>query len=176
MAFLVEISHRRQALKNRLGKTALQKLVYLLQEAYGIRLGYRFELYTYGPFDAALMGDMDYANAADWLNVEYDQEEGYQITPGTDAADLAEFCEQIRSEAQEELGSLFENFGPMNARDLELRATLVSVVIDSPEMEDGDVFSRMKELKPKYATKDIYIAFDELKQTSILDHLRAVPN
>ncbi len=35
--------------KRRLGRTAIIKCLYFLQEAEGVPLGYRFTLYTYGP-------------------------------------------------------------------------------------------------------------------------------
>ena len=41
-----------------LGRTALMKFLYFLQQVRGVDLGYNFTLYTYGPFDAAVLEDL----------------------------------------------------------------------------------------------------------------------
>lgn len=47
-----------------LGRTALQKYVYLLQELFGVDCGYDFQLYTYGPFCSELLSDLESATTA----------------------------------------------------------------------------------------------------------------
>lgn len=46
-----------------LGRTAIMKCLYVLQEVEGLPLGYRFGLYTYGPYDAQVLNDLAYAEA-----------------------------------------------------------------------------------------------------------------
>ena len=45
------------------GKTSLQKIIYILQETYDVRIGYSYILYNYGPFSAGLANDLDYVAA-----------------------------------------------------------------------------------------------------------------
>jgi Xaa-Pro aminopeptidase len=54
----------------RLGRTAIMKCLYFLQEARGVPLGYRFTLYTYGPFDAEVLGDLAYAESQGRVRAE----------------------------------------------------------------------------------------------------------
>src|SRR5262249_27965292 len=73
---------------HQLGRTALMKLTYFLQELEGLRLGFHFTLYTYGPFQSEVLSDLATA-----ISLEYVQEEvvlyprgyGYRITPGPSA-------------------------------------------------------------------------------------------
>ncbi len=46
-----------------IGRTALVKCIYLLEEIKGLRVGYDFRLYTYGPFDAKVLDDLQYAES-----------------------------------------------------------------------------------------------------------------
>jgi len=43
------------------GRTTLMKFAYLLQTVRGVPLGYRFELYNYGPYDSTVVSDLSQA-------------------------------------------------------------------------------------------------------------------
>ena len=45
------------AKQGRIGRTALQKLIYLLQELFNINCGYDFKFYTYGPFSSEILSN-----------------------------------------------------------------------------------------------------------------------
>ena len=55
-----------------LGRTALMKFCYLLQTVRQVPLGYRFTLYSYGPFDSDVLSDLGTA-------VQYLGGYGYRI-------------------------------------------------------------------------------------------------
>src|ERR1035438_8492020 len=46
-----------------LGRTALMKLCYFLQVLKGVPFGYRFTLYSYGPFDSNVLADLGTAES-----------------------------------------------------------------------------------------------------------------
>ncbi len=161
---LATIAKRRKTCKTSLGKTALMKLVYIAQEVYGLDLGYRFNLYTYGPYDSDVMGDIDYAEAIDFLDVHYNAESGYRIIPGTDFT--PESCGSLPKEDEQKIEALFDDFGTFNARELELRATIIYVLKDAPSLEDKDTIKRVQKLKPKYDSDEIEEALSGLKSTS----------
>ena len=50
----------------RLGRTALMKILFFLQESRGVPLNYQFSLYSYGPFDSDVLSDI---SSAERLNV-----------------------------------------------------------------------------------------------------------
>lgn len=58
-ALIPELIKRVAAVKNtKFGNTSLQKLVFILQEAYHINCGYDFRLSSCGPFDTQLFSDL----------------------------------------------------------------------------------------------------------------------
>ena len=65
------------------GRTALMKFAYLLQTVRGVPLGYRFELYNYGPYDSTVLSDLSQAvtlKAMKSATVNYTSGYGYQYT------------------------------------------------------------------------------------------------
>ena len=61
----MSLSIRKSAILNllqqnpKLGKTAVMKAVFMLQQVKGIKLGYDFSIYTYGPYASDVMADID---------------------------------------------------------------------------------------------------------------------
>lgn len=58
-ALIADLIRRFDQQRNALGKTALQKMVFLLQRVFGLDFDYAYTLYTFGPFCADLARDLD---------------------------------------------------------------------------------------------------------------------
>ncbi len=168
VSVLVEIADRKAGKGPRLGKTAMQKLLYLLQEGFDVDLGYRFGFYTYGPYEAAVMRDIDFAAELGMLKVEYDPDTGYQIAPGESAGQLEPFRPQVLEQLGNRLDRLMEHFGGFNARELELRATLLYIKEDEPAVSDEELCARAHRLKPKYLMEEIQEAATQLRQIKLI--------
>ncbi|RMF79268.1 MAG: hypothetical protein D6744_09280 [Planctomycetota bacterium] len=168
LAALAEIADRRKDSGERLGKTAAQKLLYLLQESFDVPVGYRFRFYTYGPYDSAVMRDIDYGHATGILDVEYDEDRGYSIKPGSGVSQIAEVREDFGKQYHEQLDRLFALFGRLTARELELLATLVYVNRDDPELSRSDLCDRVKKLKPKYERCEIEKQIENLMSNKLI--------
>ena len=56
-----------------LGRTALMKFCYLLKVVRGLPLDYRFTLYSYGPFDSAVLADLGSAEALGLVESTFQQ-------------------------------------------------------------------------------------------------------
>ena len=67
----LELAIRLEGTSPQFGKTAFMKMAYLLQELYEVPLGYRFSLYTYGPYSAEVLADLEYAKLRKRVEVEY---------------------------------------------------------------------------------------------------------
>ncbi|MBU0717072.1 MAG: hypothetical protein KJ749_02395 [Planctomycetes bacterium] len=152
----------------------MQKLLYLLQEVYGVDLGYTYELYTYGPYSASVMRDVDYAAALGLLHVEYDYHQGYAIFPGDNAAEVDAERQELCSDIGKKMGGLLDRFGSQNARELELRATLAYIIREDPSIEDADLRDRIMAIKPKYDDAEIDAAIKELEENGVFGELRTV--
>jgi hypothetical protein len=57
---------------------------------------------------------------------------------------------------------MIKRFGGMNARELELRSTIIYVSREEP-LEEEDLLNRVKEIKPHFSVAEIDSAYKELK-------------
>ena len=168
LALLVEIADRKRDRQGRLGKTAMQKLIYLLQEVWDVDLGYRFTLYTYGPYEAGVARDVDYADALSLLSLDYDHDHGFEITCGPAVSQIDQERQLLCEEVDSRLDELFKHFGDLTARQLELRATLVFIAKDGTSISESELRKQIRHLKPKYDQGEIDEAVDSLRESEIL--------
>jgi uncharacterized protein len=169
-ALIAELAKRLDAVSPQFGKTVLQKLVFLLQEVYHVDCGYDFELFSYGPFDSQLLGDLDLVEH--WGCISIDSVNamlgGYRIRP-TDRVDFvrekaASFLDA--EQTRKALENLVSTYGAMTARELELRAT--TVYVERNLRGKGDSPTKTKvcrlvgQIKPKFKQREIEQTVDEL--------------
>jgi len=132
-ALLAELMHRCPYH----GSTALQRMVFLLQELYGVALGYRFSLYAHGPVSADLLMDLALVESI-----------------GPDA-----LRGKVDAAIYEPLEKLIADFGFYSTKDLELRATIFCAVKDTSK---STIFSTVRALKPLFTDIEIQQAIDEM--------------
>lgn len=170
-ALIVELADRLKGKSPQFGKTALQKMVYLLQEVYGIDCGYVYEFYSYGPFSSQLLQDLDlveHVGAVEVCSV-MSATGGYLIKPGGKADALREKAADFLKNPQTEqaLSTLVDEFGRYSAKELELRSTIVYVVREIalgnhlPSAEE--VSHVVSQLKPKFDGSEINQAIEEMR-------------
>lgn len=165
-AVIGEIADRMQDKGNAFGKTALQKLVYFLQELHGVDMGYEFSLYTYGPFSSALMADLDTAKELGVVSVKYEgPTAGYSIEPGPSKR-IRDKAREFTEQNQKAIEDTVTEFGGRWARELELRATILFVERDAWSSGDepaaGKVVETVHDLKPHFSDDQIRGALNEL--------------
>jgi uncharacterized protein YwgA len=158
-----------------LGKTALQKHVYFLQTLHEIDCGYEFRLYTYGPFSAELLGDLDGVAGLGGVEVTYQpQVAGYSITPGPKSADIRLQAAEFLSNSSDAIDSVLDEFGRLTAKDLELSATIVYAEREAREMsgkspEASSLVDVVRELKPHFSDDQIERSVERLLARSYID-------
>ncbi|MDO8587727.1 MAG: restriction endonuclease [Armatimonadota bacterium] len=155
------------------GKTALQKMVYFLQEWKGVSLGYRFEFYTYGPFSAALMGDLDYADVLGAVKVQYIVNGGYSISPGPQNEDVRKHAQDFLDKHKAEIDAVINVFGRRSATSLELFATTHYAysyfAARGKPVADSDVIDTVHALKPgKFSRNEITEALEYLRTNQVI--------
>jgi len=154
--------------EHNLGKTKLQKLVYLLRELKGVRVGYDFRFYNYGPYSDSLSGDLGYLQSLEAVKVSYDPFMNmYDIVAGEKAEVLEEKASDFLRDNQADLDEVIERFGRRQAKDLELISTIVFVV-KSGIRQEGELIAKVEELKPKFDRAEIRDALEELKSAGYL--------
>jgi len=108
-----------------LGRTAVMKLAYFLQTLFQVPLGYRFTLYTYGPYDGEVLSDLALAEAhgsvKSALTVYPNGNQGYLYSARKKgkAPKLGAHAEAVEKALDE--------FGARSASDLEMASTIVYV-------------------------------------------------
>jgi uncharacterized protein YwgA len=178
-ALISELAIRLDEKCPQFGKTVLQKMIYLLQEVFEIDCGYDFKLYTYGPFTAQILYDLDFVEHNGGVTVQpvNDDNSGYQISPGNKADYLLERGKDFitKPEVIEALTRLVDEFGCSSAKSLELRSTIVYVEREFKGSASGSpprvekVISAVEGVKPKFTKDDIRNAVDELRNKSYIN-------
>ncbi len=160
-----------QAPGQRLGRTAVMKLLYFLSVLRNVSLGYRFTLYSYGPFDSEVLQDLDYAQSLGALTtrvvgnaVGY----GYDIQPGSEADSAQDFAPKFLRKHQNDVAWVLQHFGRFGAADLELAGTIVYVDRESSAQTIDELAQRVRDVKPHFTIPKIRERIQEFKDENLL--------
>jgi len=158
--------------KGSLRKTAIQKLVYLIQEVLNVPLGYKFDLYHYGPYSQDLAGDVDIVKNLNGIEIAYDPVLNlYNISPGVNSDTLIKKGETFIKEYQDKIESILSKFDAKRASELELSATILYAWKDMQARSkalEKEVLEAVSALKPKLSDRDIAESLRELKAMGYL--------
>jgi hypothetical protein len=158
------------------GRTALMKCLYLLQTIRGVPLGYHFRLYTYGPFDSDVLGDLSLAERLGAVESELLRYQGghrYELRGGIKAEPIIAHGRNYLSEHQAEIDWILQTFAGRSARDLEIASTLVFT--DRSANERGsrltldELVRKVREVKPHLPTAVIEQETRDLKQQGLIE-------
>lgn len=122
-----------------IGRTAVMKFLYFLQTLRDVSLGYRFSLYSYGPFDSDVLADLATAEsleAVDSRVVEYHGGYSYQITPGSNAEWLQDRTREFLDRCEPDVDWVIRNFGSFSSAELELVSTIIYVDREISECDE----------------------------------------
>ncbi|MHB1036179.1 MAG: hypothetical protein ACYC35_18020 [Pirellulales bacterium] len=168
-----------QAPQEKLGRTAIVKLLYLLQEVKGVPLGYDFRLYTYGPFDSEVLNDLETAQSFQALQIKtvfYPTGYGYDVRSGSKAAAVKARVAEWLASHESELAWAGENFASRSASELEIIATIVYVAREFARRSNPcgrvDLARCVRELKPRFSEDDVLEKCDEASNLGLLPSAR----
>ena len=160
LAVITELASR--APNGHLGRTALMKFSYLLQTVRVVPLGYRFTLYSYGPFDSSVLSDLSTAEtlkAVESRITYYPGGYGYQISQGECGGSAREAGQDFLNRHQESLDWVLGEFGTHSSADLELDSTIVYVDREAARKSEAlpieILAQRVGDVKPRF--KEEYI-------------------
>lgn len=144
------------------GKTRLQKLIYFLQEAKGVPLGYQFKMHHYGPYSEAVETDTSRLKLGGYVDVRPDiMGYGFHITLAQQNPE-SEWDQGIRAH-EESLKEIIDKFGKYQTYELELAATIHFVKGLSSGSSKEKVIEITKSLKPKFVESYISQWYDDLQ-------------
>lgn len=151
-----------------LGRTALMKLLFLLTAVRDVPVGYRFRMYTYGPFDAEVLSDVDYAARLDALSVEierYPNGYGYLIGLGPQAQAIMDRGRPFLDEHRGDIDWVSRNFASRSAVDLELLSTIVYVNREHGVSSLDEIVDIVNDIKPRFSKESIRQEAERLQKT-----------
>jgi len=152
--------------KIRLGKIRLQKLIYFLQEAKRVPLGYSFRLHHYGPYSVDLEDDVAELTLKGYVKVTANASGyGYDVEAESEAPDgadvhVAQYMGVLRD--------LCDDFGKKERAALELMATIhfVNSILGPPGK--GRLTQEVKLLKPQFTQDYIESMAQEMEENGLL--------
>jgi len=159
---MAELALKLKGVSPQFGKTVLQKLVYILQEIYRVPCGYDYILYNYGPYSEALADDLSFFASMDGVKIDWSRRLGYEIKEAGKTAHFRNKGEEFLTKYASQINEVIKEFGGMNAKELELRSTILYVSKEEP-LEEKDLLNRVKEIKPHFSVAEIDSAYKELK-------------
>lgn len=171
---IVELTGRIRDISSQFGKTAMQKMVYLLQAVYGIDFGYNYSFYTYGPYSADLSRDLKIIEHHGGIEINYVNSEtrGFRIKRGANHAQFLEKAAGAIRRTGTGMDAAISEFGAYNARELELRSTIIYAERDLKE--NGESYSRNRfvdlvyNLKPHFEPDYIAEVIDDLEKKGFI--------
>lgn len=154
------------------GHTLLQKLLYFLQQAKGVDLGYRYRLYHYGPYCHEVWADLTYLEDVGAVTITASPSRfGYHICPEETIEALLHFADR---EIRNKMIELLDVLGHRSVRDLECLATAHYVCgslmqgREEPDRLWPAVRDAVLALKPHLGEHEVRAAWQTLKQTGLL--------
>ena len=167
----IDIIHELAIKSPNLGKTAMMKYLFLLQQVYKVPLNYDFEIYTFGPYSSEVMGDIDFANSFNVISIEAvtypSGHMGYNINAKNNP-----IREDSDNSYEKEIDALLELFGEKNAKELELLTTIVylyrNAKINSWDLSREVIAQDVYEIKPHFNFNAIEEGYDSLEANGIL--------
>lgn len=164
-----------------MGRTMLMKLCYFLQELKGVPLGYRFTIYSYGPFDSEVLSDLGTAvdlgavsSRVVYNSVGY----GYQLEAGSRAERLKAEGAQFLAANRESIDWAIAEFAAKSSSDLELEST--AVFVDKEAASKGEVLSaeiltdRVRNLKPHFVRNYVLERVQDLAARNLVRPFQGV--
>lgn len=155
LAVITELASRTQG--GYVGRTALMKFCYLLQTVRGVPLGYRFTLYSYGPFDSSVLSDLSTAENLQAVQSNltfYPGGYGYQIRKGKSGDSILKEGAQFLENYRGDIDWVLEQFGTHGSADLELESTIVYVDREAARKAErlsaDQLTQRVRDVKPHF--------------------------
>jgi hypothetical protein len=175
LATLVALAEK----KPLLGRTAVMKLCYFLQTLRDVPLGYRFTLYSYGPFDSSVLSDLSTAETLGGIEsktVFYSGGYGYEISPAGRSRSVRNLASGFVKKYRSDIDWALERFAKFGSADLELLSTIIYVdrefATTNERLTADALAEKVREVKPHFAEEYIRGKVDYLRQEKMLRSVR----
>ena len=155
-----------------MGKTAVMKTIFMLQQIKHIDLGCEFSIYTYGPYSADVMEDIDELVSDGFLSSNvyfYNNYIGYKLS-ATESG--AKAISNLKNENMVALKEILDFVRGKSAKELELYSTIIYVedwYLKNKKANDmAAIIKKVHELKPHFSEGVIQKSYTCLSEASFL--------
>ena len=155
------------------GKTAIMKMMYILQRLFGVRLGHTFSIYTHGVYASTVTDEQEqliYAGYVDAEVYEYKESLGYKLRISEKGKKVISAMPAGALMDEDKIVMALELFREKSARDLELDSTIIYVKCQyqrhgwpTAEQDVNDIIESVCAIKPHFSSEEIKDAYDRLK-------------
>ena len=157
-----------------IGKTAVMKMMFILQESYGLPLGHTFDIYTYGPYASSVTAELEhliYTGFVDAVTYDYKNASAYKLNASQKGKDaVGAFSMDVESDDQK-IRKVLDLFGSKNAKELELDSTIIYIkhqyAKDSwpaSENDISEIINEVHSIKPHFTKHEIQNSYFSLKE------------
>ncbi|MFO7997191.1 MAG: hypothetical protein R6U93_08690 [Dehalococcoidia bacterium] len=153
--------------KAKVGKTFLQKAIYILQDWLNLDLGYDYKLYLYGPYSEDLSEDIDILRDAGLIDVGIDATGyGYNIAVNDKGARFLSKNLDTYIVDRGKLDKVISFIGTSDVKNMELLSTILYLAKTTADKDQ--TMRLMQEIKPQFNSEQIDRKVEELQRQGIL--------
>ena len=132
-------------------------------------MGYRFQLYNYGPYDEAVLTDIRQAVSSELLSSKLVTFSGggygYEFSIGNSFEPAGEELSEQTSPFEDDIDWVVDQFGGESAGRMELISTIIFVLCENgTRLEKPQIVQRVNEIKPHFSRAVIDAAVDEISE------------
>lgn len=161
--------------QGKIGRTALMKFMYFLQILRKVQLGYRFTLYSYGPFDANVLWDLSVAESLGAVRSEtvfYPGGYGYEIRTAEKSEWLQKRSAKFVDDHKKDVRWVTKEFGNYTSAQLELLSTIIYADREAAEAKKKPglraLARQVHEIKPHFSETEIVTFAEKLAHDKLL--------
>lgn len=154
VAIITYLVENVQISRERVGKTCIQKLMFLLERA--LKEDFDFRFHYYGPYSSSIDSELNYASFLKSVNIRWGDNFGYLITTGENAS---VFTEILSGEEKSEIESVAKKYGKLSAKDLSVIASAY-YLMENSNISGKELIHAVGKLK-SYDEKRIQELLDE---------------
>jgi len=136
--------------KKQIGKTIIQKLLFLMETKSDLDFGYT--LYHYGPYSSQVGGYINLAETLGFIKIKWNPEIGYLIKPLQPDKNL---LFDIEEDLNNLLETIVDDYGKFNTSELSIIATAVYIKNKVSIMSLEELVDAVHRIKPRYSKEDI---------------------
>jgi len=153
--------------KTKVGKTFLQKAIYILQDWLNLDLGYDYKLYLYGPYSEDLSDDIDMLSDLGLIDIGSDATGyGYNIAVNDKGAKFLTKNLGTYMVDEGKLDKVISSLGTSDVKNMELLSTILYLAKTTTDKDQ--TIRLMQKIKPQFSSEEIDRKMEELQRQGIL--------